>query len=100
MVAAVPRIRDDPLQLSSDRLLEVRDHCCKRVPVIRVAGQRLHMSHELPALAAVERCRDTHLHAELVGLVRLTLADALHLRGMQTVDLAPSLPLPLILDPP
>src|SRR3712207_4766509 len=58
------------------------------------------LGHELPASAAVKRGCDRDFDPELVGPVRLALADALHLRGMQGVDLAAPLSLPLILDAP
>src|SRR5688500_6500852 len=70
------------------------------MPVIRIAGQRFDMRHELPAPAAPERRRDAHLDAELVGLVGLALADALDLGGVQAVDLAAALALALVLDAP
>lgn len=49
-MAVVARIRDDPLEFSLNRLLDLGDHCCKGVPAVAVARQRLHMSHELSAL--------------------------------------------------
>src|SRR5215213_651363 len=87
MMALVAGIGDDPREFGSDRLLDVRDHAGEGVPVIRVAGQRLHVRDELAAPAAPERCCHAHLDAELVGLVGLALPDALDLRRMQTVDL-------------
>src|SRR3954454_22409577 len=99
VVALVSGIGDDPLKLRPDRLLKSRDDGCQRVSVIGVARQRLHMGHELPAPAAVERSGYRDLHAELVGLMGLALADALRLRRVQAVDLPAPLTLALILHP-
>jgi hypothetical protein len=60
--------------------------------IIGIAGQRLGMDRELAAFAALERGGDAHLDAELIGLVRLSLADAFDLWGMQAVDLGAALP--------
>src|SRR5260370_15912184 len=49
------------------------------------------MSDELVAGGMLHWRRDAHLHAELVGLMRLALADALDLRRMQRIDLASAL---------
>ena len=46
------------------------------------------MGDELAAGGMLHWRRDAHLHAELVGLVRLALADAFDLRRMQRIDLA------------
>ena len=51
----------------------------------------LRLGDELATGGMLHWCRDAHLHAELVGLVRLALADALDLRRMQRIDLAPTL---------
>src|SRR3954462_991424 len=66
----------------------------------RVARQRLHVRHELPALAVPQRRGDTYLDPELVALVRLAFADALHLGSMQRVDLPAPLAPALVLDAP
>lgn len=63
------------------RLLRLRRQC---VPVVRVAGEAAR-AHDQPLSV---RDGHAHLHAELVGLPRLALADALHLRGVQRVQLA------------
>jgi hypothetical protein len=49
------------------------------------------MDGELAALAALEGGGDADLDAELVRLVRLALADALNLGGVQAVDLGAAL---------
>ena len=61
--------------------------------------QRLGVQHELPALGRGDRGGDRDLAAELVGCPGLAFADALHLRGMQGVDLRPALALVLMADP-
>src|SRR5260221_4986510 len=63
----------------------------KRVSVIRVAGQRCGMGDELAAGGMLHGGGDAHLDAELVGPVRLALADALDLRRVQGIDLAAAL---------
>jgi len=57
------------------------------VSVIRMAmeGPRTHDQ------VALERAGDAHLDAELIRRSRLTLADALHLRGMPSVELGAAL---------
>src|SRR5262249_29798084 len=57
------------------------------------------MDHELSALAALERGGDAHLDAELIGFVRLSLADAFDLWRVQAVDLWAALPTLLIAHP-
>jgi len=58
--------------------LDPRDHLNQRVAVIGIARQRLYMGDELAALAVLEGGGNADLDAELVRLVGLTLADALH----------------------
>jgi hypothetical protein len=43
-----------PLDFIADQLFDGRDDLCQRVPVIRIARQRLGMDGELAALAAFE----------------------------------------------
>jgi hypothetical protein len=54
---------------------DVGDNAGQCVPVIGIAGQSGDVGDELPTLAPVQRRRDRDLHAELVGTVRLALAD-------------------------
>jgi hypothetical protein len=65
-----------------------RSACAIWAAVVRVAGQRADAEHELPARGAGVAHRDADLDAELVAHPRLALADALHLRGVQRVELA------------
>src|SRR6185312_6904698 len=57
------------------------------------------MGDELAALGVRQRGGDGDLDPELVGPVRLALADALHLRRMQRVDLRAALVLLLFKHP-
>src|SRR6476660_572206 len=100
LVALVAGIGDHLLQLGPDRALDVGDHALQRMPVIRVARQRLHVRHELAALAAPKGRGDAYLDPELAALVRFALADALHLGSMQRVDLPAPLAPALVLDAP
>jgi hypothetical protein len=61
VAALVAGTRDDPVEAGADARLDLRDDGCERVPVLRVAGPRLHVRHEWVALAAVERARDRDL---------------------------------------
>src|SRR5262249_61575465 len=80
---AVEHVADERLHLRNDR--------SERVPVIGIAGQCCGMGDELTAGGMLHGGGDAHLDAELVRLVRLALADALHLRRVQGIDLAAAL---------
>ena len=69
-----------PLEASADGALNVREDGCERVPVIGVAGERLHVGDKLATPAAVEGRRHADLDAELLGFVGLAFANALDLR--------------------
>ena len=81
-------------------LFDRRDHLGQRMPVIGIARQRLRMGDELAALAVLESGGNADLDAELVRLVRLALADALHLGRVQAVDLGAALSALLSAHPP
>ena len=66
-------------------------HRRQRVPVIGLSRKGLGMDDELPALRRTNSRGNAHFDAELIGLVRLAFADALHLRGMKRVNLRPPL---------
>src|ERR1700726_3882318 len=68
-----------------------RNDGCQRMAIIGIARQRLRMDDELTALAVLEGGGNADLDAELVRLVRLALADALHLGCVQAVDLGTAL---------
>ena len=72
----------------------------QRVAVIGIARQRLHVGDELAALAVLEGGGNADLDAELVRLVRLAFADALHLGSVQAVDLGAALSALLSAHPP
>jgi hypothetical protein len=81
--AAIEDVADERLHLRNDR--------GERVPVIRVSGQRCDVCDELPAGGMLHGGGDAHLDAELIGPVRFTFADALHLWRVQGIDLAAAL---------
>ena len=82
IVTAIAAISDDALDRGADLSLHLWDHNGQRVTVIGRARQRLHMRHELTALRGVQRRRHRNLDAELVGAMRLALADAFDLGRM------------------
>ena len=61
VVAVVAGICDDPVESGANARLDLGDDGCKRVPVLQLAGPRLHVRHEWVALASVERARDRDL---------------------------------------
>ncbi len=84
-VAAIAVIDVNPLQPRARELLDLGQHRAQGVAVIGLSRQRLDVGHELPAPAAPPRRGHRHLHAKFPRLVRLTLADALHLRRVQRI---------------
>ena len=76
------------------------DDGSKRMAIIGVAGQCLHMGDELAALGVCQRGGNGDLDAELVRPVRLALTDALHFRRVQRIDLGTALALGLIAHAP
>src|SRR5258706_3813786 len=91
VVAAVSGIGVEPFDRIADELLDRRDDVSQRTAIIGIARQRLRMDDELTALAVLEGGGNADLDAELVRLVRLALADALHLGCVQAVDLGTAL---------
>jgi hypothetical protein len=75
----------------ADKSLDRRNDAGQRMAVIGIARQRLGMGNELASLAVLEGGGDADLDAELVRLVCLAFADALHFGRMQAVDLGPAL---------
>src|SRR5580700_2714153 len=65
----------------------------QRVTVIRIARQSGDMGHELAAFRAMSGRGDTDLYPEFVRPMRLALADALHFRRVQGIDLGSALTL-------
>jgi hypothetical protein len=71
----------------------------ERVTVVWIAMQRLGVQRELAVLGRGDRCDNRDLAAELIGRPGLAFADALHLWGMQRIDLGTPLTLLLVADP-
>jgi hypothetical protein len=69
-------------------------------PTRSARSHSMHVGDELAALATLQGGGDAHLDAELVGLVRFALADALDLGSVQAVDLGAALAAFLIAHPP
>ena len=99
VVAAIALVAVDAAHRNTCELFKIGDDGTERVAVIRVAVQGLGMQHELPALGHGDRGHDRDLAAELVGRPGLAFADALHLGGVQRVDLGAALALLLMTDP-
>src|SRR5947209_6710922 len=91
VVAAIAGIGNAAIEHIADERFYLRNDRGERVPVIGVAGQRRDVSDELPAGGMLHGGGDAHLDAELVGPVRLALADALDLWRVQGIDLAAAL---------
>ena len=98
-MAAIASVGDDADKRRADLRLDLGQDGRQRVTVIRVARHRLYMSDELAALRAMQGRGERDLDAELVGPVRLALADALDFGGVQGIDLAPTLMLALLAHP-
>lgn len=96
VVAAIAGVGEDAADLGADGLFHVGDDACQRVAVIGITGQCFCMQGELATLGALQRGGHRHLHPELVGHMRLALADAFYLVCMQAVDLAAALALALL----
>jgi hypothetical protein len=98
IVSAVPLVDIGALDLAPGEFLGLVDDVAQGVPVVRVAGQRLGMQHELTARGAGVGGDDGDLDAELVGRAGLALADALGLGGMEGIELPATLTLLLASD--
>ena len=90
-MAAIAGIGDAAIKHVADERLHLWNDGGERVPVIGIAGQCCGMGDKLPAGGMLDRGGDADLDAELVGPVRLALADALDLRRVQGIDLATAL---------
>ena len=91
IVASIAPVDMDALDLASGELPGLPDHLAQRMAVIRVAVDGAGVEHELPVLATPVGGRDRDLAAELPGLVRLALADALGLRRVPGMELPAAL---------
>jgi hypothetical protein len=77
-------------------LFQIGDDETECVAVIGVAVQRLGVQHELSAPGRGDRGGNRDLATELVGSPCFAVADALHLRGVQRIDLRAPLTLLLV----
>ena len=91
IVAAIALVDMDAAGLDAGQLLQLGDDRPQRVAVERIAVQGLGVQHELAAFGLGRRGGDRHLAAELVRRPRFALADALHLGGVQRIDLGAAL---------
>src|SRR2546429_4245545 len=98
MVAAVSLIDIGTLDLAAGKPLSGFDDGAQRVAVIRIAGQRPGMQHELTTRCPRIGGDDGSLHTELVRGAGLALADALHLRSVEGIQLPAALALLLRTD--
>ena len=78
-MAAIAGVGNTAIEHVADERLHLWNDGGERVPVIGIAGQCCGMGDKLPASGMLDRGGDAHLDAELVGPVRLALADALDL---------------------
>ncbi len=86
VVTLVAGICEDALEFDANLLLDLRDHCAKRMPIIWLPREGLGVDNELAAFRTIERRCNRDLDAELIRLAGLSFPDALDLRCMQTED--------------
>src|SRR5512132_4089626 len=98
IVAAVSLVDIGTLDLAAGKPLSGFDDGAQRVAVIRIAGQRPGMQHELTTRCPRIGGDDGSLHTELVRGAGLALADALHLRSVEGIQLPAALALLLRTD--
>src|SRR5476651_1731837 len=96
VVTAIAPIGDDAREARADLRLDLGDDGLQRMAVVGIAGQRLGVGDELATSGMTERGGDGDLDAELIGAMRLALADAFDLRRVQRIDLRPALVLALL----
>ena len=87
VVAAVALVAVDAAHCDPCELFEIGDDGTERVAVLGIAVQGLGMQHELPAFGRGGRRGNRDFAAKLVRCPGLAFADALHLGGVQRVDL-------------
>src|SRR6202040_1346629 len=92
IVAAITLVDMDAAGLNAGLLLQLGDDRPQRVAVERIAMQGFGVQHKLAAFGLGRRGGDRYLAAELVRRPRFAFADALHLRGVQRIDLGAALP--------
>src|SRR5438552_7105058 len=82
VVAAVSLIDIGALDRAAGEPLSGFDDGAQRVAIIRIAGQRPGVQHELATRCPGIGGDDGSLHTELIRRAGLALADALHLRSV------------------
>src|SRR5437773_4398464 len=98
VVAAVSLIDIGALDRAAGELLSGFDDGTQRVAIIRIAGQRPGVQHELATRCPGIGGDDGSLHTELIRRAGLALADALHLRSVEGIQLPAALALLLRAD--
>src|SRR2546426_11115567 len=98
MVAAVSLIDIGALDRAAGEPLSGFDDGAQRVAIIRIAGQRPGVQHELATRCPGIGGDDGSLHTELIRRAGLALADALHLRSVEGIQLPAALALLLRAD--
>src|SRR3954449_9039283 len=98
VVAAVALVDIGPLDRAAGECLGAVDDVPQGVTVVRVIGQRPGVQHEQAAGSPAVVGDDGGLDAELVRRGGLAFADALHLRGMEGIELPAALALLLRAD--
>lgn len=71
--------------------LQFLEHGLEGIPIVWGAMERLGVKNELTACSTAVGSSNQHLAAELIGLVRFALSDALDFRCMQGTELAAAL---------
>ena len=92
-MSAVALVDIGALDLAAGEFLGVVDDVAQGVAIVRVAGQRPGVQHELAVRGAGIGSDDRDLDAELVGRAGFALADALGLGGMEGIQLPAALAL-------
>ena len=92
-MAAVSLVDIGSLDLAAGEPLRGFDNGAQRVTVIRIAGQRSDVQHELATRGPRIGGDDGSLHTELIRGAGLALADALHLLSVEGIQLPTALAL-------
>ncbi len=93
VVAAVSLVDIGPLDRTAGERPGAVDDAPQGVAVVRVIGHWAGVQHKQAAGSPAVVGDDGGLHAELVGRGGLAFADALHLRGMEGIELPAALAL-------
>src|SRR5579883_2476262 len=96
VMAAITLVDMNAAGLDAGEFLHVLDHRSERMAVERVAVQRFGVEHELAAPGRRRGRGNRYLATELVGCVRLALADAFDFRCVEGIDLGAALPVILM----